>query len=186
MKRTMDLIFSLILFIVLIPIFIIIAIIIKIDSKGPIIFKQRRIGKNGAEFLIYKFRTMKVNTPNLATDKFNSAHNYITRIGALLRKTSLDELPQLMNVIKGEMSFVGPRPALYNQYDLIEMRGRKRINDYLPGITGYAQTNGRDMISDNEKVKLDEYYVTNQSMMLDIKIVFSTFINVIFKKDITN
>lgn len=186
MKRIMDLIFSLIIFIVSIPIFILIAIAIKVDSEGPIIFKQRRVGKNRVEFLIYKFRTMKVDTPNLATDKFNSAHNYITRIGAFLRKTSLDEIPQLINIIKGEMSFVGPRPALFNQYELIEMRDEKGINHCLPGITGFAQINGRDMISDNEKVALDEYYLTNQSIILDIKIIISTFVKVLLKKDITN
>lgn len=186
MKRIMDLIFSVILFIVLVPIFIIISIIIKIDSKGPIIFNQRRIGKNGVEFLIYKFRTMKVDTPNIATDKFSSAQNYITRTGSFLRKTSLDEIPQLINIIRGDMSFVGPRPALYNQYELIKMREEKGINICMPGITGYAQINGRDMVADNEKVKFDEYYAKNQTVYLDIKIVFSTFIKVLLKKDISN
>jgi len=186
MKRIMDLIFSLILSIILIPILIIIAFIIKIDSKGPVFFKQKRIGRNKIEFSIYKFRSMKIDTPNIATDKFNDANNYITNIGSFLRKTSLDEIPQLINIIKGEMSFVGPRPALYNQYELIEMRDKKGINNDLPGITGYAQVNGRDRISDNEKVKLDEYYAKNKNIRLDIKIIINTFVNVLLKKDITN
>lgn len=186
MKRLIDLIFSAILLVLLLPIFITIGIIIKIDSKGPVFFKQRRIGKNKREFMIYKFRTMKANTPQLATDKFNNACDYITKSGSFLRKTSLDEIPQLINIINGDMSFVGPRPALYNQYELIEMREKRKINEILPGLTGYAQVNGRDLITDIEKVKFDEYYVKNQSLLLDFKIILKTVLNVVVKKDITN
>lgn len=185
MKRILDFILSLILIVIISPILIIISIIIKLDSKGPVFFKQRRIGVNKKEFLIYKFRTMKIDTPDLATDKLKNAEDYITGIGGFLRRTSLDELPQLINILKGEMSFVGPRPALYNQYDLIEMRDNKGINKCVPGLTGYAQINGRDMISDNEKVVLDEYYLKNRSIIFDLKIVIKTFLNVIVRKDIT-
>lgn len=186
MKRILDLLFSLLFLIIFSPILIIISIIIKIDSKGPVFFKQRRIGKDKEEFLIYKFRTMYVNTPELATDKFTNAASYITKIGSFLRKTSLDELPQILNIIKGEMSFVGPRPALYNQYELIEMRDKKGVNKCVPGLTGYAQVNGRDNVTDEEKTALDEYYVQNQSLALDFKIIINTFVNVLLKKDITN
>jgi O-antigen biosynthesis protein WbqP len=174
------------MFVLLIPILLIIAILIKIDSKGPILFKQRRIGKNKKEFLILKFRTMKVNTPNVPTDKLTDSNDYITALGKYLRKTSLDELPQLVNIIKGEMSFVGPRPALYNQYGLIELRDKNGVNAHTPGLTGYAQINGRDMITDEEKVNYDKYYAENKSIRLDFKIILNTFIKVILKKDITN
>lgn len=186
MKRILDLFFSLLFLLIFSPILIIISIIIKLDSKGPVFFKQRRIGKDKEEFLIYKFRTMYVNTPQLATDKFTNAADYITKIGSFLRKTSLDELPQILNIIKGEMSFVGPRPALYNQYELIEMRDKNGVNKCVPGLTGYAQVNGRDNITDQEKVTLDEYYVQNKSLALDFKIIINTFVNVLLKKDITN
>lgn len=186
MKRLLDFLFAVILIIILSPLLIIISIIIKCDSKGPVFFKQRRIGKNKREFLIYKFRTMKVDTPDIATDKFNDADKYITKIGVLLRKTSFDELPQLINIIKGDMSFVGPRPALYNQYELIQMREEKGVNRCIPGITGYAQINGRDMITDKQKVLLDEYYAKNKSLKFDAKIIAKTFINVLLRKDITN
>jgi O-antigen biosynthesis protein WbqP len=184
MKRIFDFIFAIALLVLISPLFLIISIVIKLDSKGPILFKQRRIGKERKEFQIYKFRTMNIDTPNLATDKLTNPDQYITSSGKILRKTSLDEVPQLFNIIKGEMSFVGPRPALYNQYELIDMRDARGINSCIPGITGYAQVNGRDMISDEEKVKLDEYYLQNCSLLLDLKIIFKTFINVVLKKDI--
>lgn len=186
MKRIFDLFFSLILLIILLPLFLIISIIIKLDSVGPIFFKQRRIGLNKKEFLIYKFRTMKINTPELATDKFSNPESYLTKVGNILRKTSVDELPQLINIIKGEMSFVGPRPALYNQYELIELREQKDVNKCVPGITGYAQINGRDTINDSDKVRYDEYYVKNKSFKMDMHIVFRTFFKVLMRKDIKN
>lgn len=185
MKRVLDFILALILIIIFSPVIIIVSIIIKIDSEGPVFFKQRRIGVNKKEFLIYKFRTMKVNTPNLATDKLKNAEDYITVVGSFLRRTSLDELPQLFNILNGEMSFVGPRPALYNQYSLIEMRDIRGVNSCVPGLTGYAQVNGRDMISDDAKVELDEYYLKNKSIIFDIKILLKTFLNVVMSKDIT-
>ncbi|RGO17497.1 sugar transferase [Bacillus cereus] len=161
------------------PIFLLIAIIIKLDSKGPIFFKQKRIGINGEIFLIYKFRSMKIDTPNLATDKLGDPNAYVTRIGRFLRKTSLDELPQLFNILVGDMAIVGPRPALYNQYELIDARDKKKINSIRPGLTGYAQVMGRDFITDEKKVEYDEYYCKNISIILDIKIILRTFINVI-------
>ena len=186
MKRLFDLVISLVLFIVLIPLFLIIGISIKIDSRGPVFFKQNRIGRHKKEFLIYKFRTMKLDTPNVSTDKLQDANNYITRLGNFLRKTSFDELPQLLNIIKGDMSFVGPRPALYNQYELIDLREKNGVNSCTPGLTGYAQINGRDMITDVEKVKYDKYYTENISIVFDLKIILNTFVKVILKKDITN
>jgi O-antigen biosynthesis protein WbqP len=186
MKRVLDFIFSVILLIILSPVLIIVSIIIKFDSKGPVFFRQRRIGLNKKEFLIYKFRTMQINTPELATDKFSNSETYITKVGNVLRKTSIDELPQLINIIMGEMSFVGPRPALYNQYELIELRDSKGVNNCIPGITGYAQINGRDNISNEDKVRYDEYYFKNKSLLLDAKIVFKTIFKVAMRKDITN
>ena len=142
-KRIIDFVISLIGFIVLIPVFLILIICIKIDSKGPILFKQRRIGIHKSEFNILKFRTMRIDTPkDTPTHLLENPEQYITRVGKFLRKTSLDELPQIINIIKGEMSIVGPRPALWNQYDLIEERDKYGANDVPPGLTGWAQING--------------------------------------------
>ncbi|WP_062411057.1 MULTISPECIES: sugar transferase [Paenibacillus] len=179
MKRLIDIVLSLLASLIFLPIFIIIAILIKLDSKGPIFFKQKRAGKNGSLFYIYKFRSMKVDTPNLATDKLNNPEEYITNLGKFIRKTSLDELPQLINILKGDMSIVGPRPALYNQYELIEARHQKGINCIRPGLTGYAQIMGRDFISDDQKVEYDKYYLDHMSLLLDLKILFLTFSKVI-------
>jgi O-antigen biosynthesis protein WbqP len=185
MKRFLDFLFSLILIILLSPIFLIIAIIIKVTSKGPVIFKQRRIGCCKIEFMIYKFRTMYLETPkDVPTHLLEKPDAYITPIGKFLRKTSLDELPQLFNIIKGQMSFIGPRPALYNQYDLIELRDEFGVNKFRPGLTGWAQVNGRDELPIPLKVEYDKFYVENYSIWLDIKIIFLTFKNVIFQKGI--
>lgn len=181
MKRTLDLLFSIILTILLSPILAILAIIIKTTSKGPVLFKQRRIGKNKEEFYIYKFRTMFLETPkNMPTHLLENPEKYITPVGKFLRKTSLDELPQLTNIIKGEMSFVGPRPALFNQYDLIELREEAGVNGIRPGVTGWAQINGRDELEIPEKVKYDSYYVKNQSILLDIRVILITFYKALF------
>lgn len=183
-KILMDLFLALFLLILLSPIFLIISFLIKAESKGPTFFVQKRSGKNGVLFDIFKFRTMKTGTPDLATDKLENPELYITRVGKYLRKTSLDELPQLINIIKGDMSFVGPRPALYNQYELIESRKHNGIDGLKPGLTGYAQIMGRDFITDNQKVAYDKYYLENISLLLDIKIMFLTFFKVILAEDV--
>lgn len=178
MKRFFDMIICTCLLIVLSPILLIVGILIKVDSKGSILFKQRRIGKDNREFSIYKFRTMKIDTPNVATDKLKNPQQFITRVGKVLRKSSLDELPQLMNILKGEMSFIGPRPALYNQYELIELRTSLGVHTLVPGVTGWAQINGRDHNDDIQKSQLDKYYLDNKSLGLDMKIFFMTFFKV--------
>lgn len=179
MQRFFEVLISLIALIILSPLFLILAIFIKLNSKGPVFFTQMRIGKNNELFKIYKFRTMKMGTPNVATDKLKDANNYLTTTGKILRKTSLDELPQLINIIKGEMAFVGPRPALYNQYKLKELRTELGIHKLLPGITGWAQINGRDNNSDIQKTYLDEYYLKHKSFKFDVKILFMTVFRVI-------
>ena len=164
------------------PLIIIICIIIYIEDGNPVIFKQKRIGKNNKIFTIYKFRTMLKNTPDIATHLIDRISIRFTRIGPFLRKYSLDEIPQLFNIIKNEMALIGPRPALYNQKDLIKKRTEKGIEILVPGITGWAQINGRDELEIDEKVKLDYYYLKNQSLSLDIKILLSTFFKT-FKAD---
>lgn len=164
---------------------LLIGIMIKCDSSGPIIFKQKRIGRFKNEFYILKFRTMYTDTPSdLATDLLKNSNKSITSIGSVLRKTSLDELPQLVNILLGDMSLVGPRPSLWNQYDLIKKRDDKNIHKIRPGLTGWAQVNGRDELNDDKKVEYDKYYLENQSLKLDIYILFKTFFNVLKSKGI--
>ena len=182
-KRFYDTFGAFIGFLLLSSIFVIIMILIKIDSKGPVLFKQKRIGKNKKHFNILKFRTMKIDTPNVTpTHMLENPDQYITRIGRFLRKTSLDELPQIINILKGDMSFIGPRPALWNQFDLIEERDKYEVHKLYPGITGYAQINGRDTLSILDKAALDGEYIKKISLFLDIKIFIKTFIKV-FKSD---
>jgi O-antigen biosynthesis protein WbqP len=178
-KRIFDLIISLMAITFLGAFMVIISVRIKLESKGPILFKQRRVGKGGNEFTIYKFRSMRTGTPNVATDKLMNTEQYVTKLGKVIRKTSLDEIPQLINILKGDMSIVGPRPALYNQYELIAARDTVKVNSLRPGLTGYAQVKGRDFITDEEKVRFDLYYLENVSFMLDVKIIFMTFYSVI-------
>jgi O-antigen biosynthesis protein WbqP len=159
-----------------------IAAAIKLDSKGPVIFKQKRVGRDGQFFEIYKFRTMFFGTPDLPTDQMLKLPSPITKVGTVLRNTSLDELPQLFNVIKGDMSLVGPRPALYNQTDLTAMRQAAGVLRFLPGITGWAQINGRDELPDEVKVAADKWYCDNWSYLLDWRIIFSTFGAVLSKR----
>jgi O-antigen biosynthesis protein WbqP len=159
-----------------------IAAAIKLDSKGPVIFKQKRVGRDGQFFEIYKFRTMSFGTPDLPTDQMLKLPSPITKVGTVLRNTSLDELPQLFNVIKGDMSLVGPRPALYNQTDLTAMRQAAGVLRFLPGITGWAQINGRDELPDEVKVAADKWYCDNWSYLLDWRIIFSTFGAVLSKR----
>lgn len=182
-KRVIGFMISLIGFIVLIPVFLILIVCIKLDSKGPILFKQRRIGLHKKEFNILKFRTMKIDTPkDTPTHLLENPDMYITRVGKFLRKTSLDELPQIINIIKGDMCIVGPRPALWNQYDLIEERDKYGANDIVPGLTGWAQINGRDELPIDVKAKLDGEYVKRCSFGFDVKCFFLTFVKVL-KRD---
>ncbi|HGF8076204.1 sugar transferase [Enterococcus faecium] len=183
LKRGIDFLLSLVGIIVLSPIFLILCIAIKIDSKGPVIFKQKRVGKNKSHFYIYKFRTMKVDTPQeTPTHLLSNPDFFITRVGKFLRKTSLDELPQLFNILKGNMAVIGPRPALWNQYDLIEERDKYHANDIRPGLTGLAQISGRDELEIDYKARLDGQYTANITPIMDLKCFFGTIISV-FKSD---
>lgn len=184
MKRVLDSILAGVFLIVFSPLFLIVAILVKCTSKGPAFYKQRRIGLNNKEFVIYKFRTMKIDTPTVATNLLNNPQSYITSIGGFLRSSSLDELPQLINIIKGDMSFVGPRPALYNQYDLIDLRTQNGIHMIRPGLTGWAQVNGRDEIDDSEKVRFDRYYLEHMGIVFDLRIIILTAVNVFLRKGI--
>ncbi len=184
-KRAIDFVLSFCGLIILLPVILLIALWVKADSPGPVFFRQRRIGKDKKEFLILKFRSMRTDTPkDMPTHLLNNAESYITRSGAFLRKTSLDELPQIINILKGEMSIVGPRPALYNQYDLIEERDKYDANELVPGLTGWAQINGRDELPIVEKAALDGYYAQNISFMMDLKCFFGTFSAVLGGKGI--
>lgn len=179
LKRVIDIVISGLAIVVLSPVLLLIAIAIKLDSKGPVLFKQKRVGKNKSHFMIYKFRSMYVDAPSdMPTHLLKDATAMITKVGTFLRKTSLDELPQLFNIFKGEMAIVGPRPALWNQYDLIEERDKYGANNIRPGLTGWAQINGRDELEIDEKSKLDGYYVKNMSFGLDVKCFFGTFLSV--------
>jgi len=179
LKRILDLIASGFTLIILWPVFLIIGLIIKIDSQGPMFFKQKRIGKNKTEFYILKFRTMRNDTPeDIPTHMLQNPDKYITKIGKLLRKTSLDELPQIKNILKGEMSIVGPRPALWNQYDLIAERDKYGANDLVPGLTGWAQINGRDELPIEIKARFDGDYVQKRSFSFDCKCFCGTIISV--------
>lgn len=184
-KRAIDLVLSFCGLIVLLPLFLLIAIWIKADSPGQVFFRQRRVGKDKKEFLILKFRSMRTDTPkDMPTHLLKNAECYITRSGAFLRKTSLDELPQIINILKGEMSIVGPRPALYNQYDLLEERDKYNANELVPGLTGWAQINGRDELPIKEKAALDGYYAEHISFLMDLKCFFGTFAAVLSRKGI--
>lgn len=184
-KRCFDFIAALGMVLVISPVLLLICLGIKVTSPGPVFFKQRRIGKDKKEFEIYKFRTMRTDTPSdVPTHLFTDAQSFITPIGKILRKTSLDELPQLFNVLKGEMSFIGPRPALWNQFDLTELRDQYNVHSVLPGITGWAQVNGRDEIPLKLKSELDGYYVEHMSLALDIKILVMTFTTVLTSKGV--
>lgn len=182
-KRLIDIVLSLIGTIILFPFFVIFAIIIKIESKGPVFFKQKRFGKNKQFFTIYKFRTMRADTPkDTPTHMLNNAETYITKFGGFMRKTSIDELPQIINILQGKMSIIGPRPALWNQDDLIEEREKYGANSVRPGLTGLAQISGRDELEIPVKAKLDGEYTEKISLWLDIKIFFRTILKV-FKSE---
>ena len=180
LKRVIDFILSLIGLIVLSPVFIILCIWIRLDSKGPIFFRQKRVGKNKKHFNILKFRTMYIDTPkDMPTHMLSNPDQYITRAGKFLRKTSLDELPQIINILKGEMAIIGPRPALWNQDDLIAERDKYGANDIKPGLTGWAQINGRDELEIDVKASLDGYYVEHMSFLFDVKCFLGTITSVL-------
>lgn len=179
-KRIIDFILAFIALVLLSPLFLVLALWIKMDSKGPVFFKQKRIGINRSFFQIYKFRTMLSETPSdMPTHLLDNPDAFITKSGRFLRKTSLDELPQLINILKGEMAFIGPRPALWNQDDLADERDKYNANDVLPGLTGWAQINGRDELPIDKKAQLDGKYVQNISLWFDIKCFFGTFISIL-------
>lgn len=174
-KRTLDIVLSFIGMIVLSPFFLLLVLAIKLDSKGPVLFKQKRVGLHKKLFYILKFRTMRMDTPkDTPTHLLENPEQWITKVGKFLRKTSLDELPQIWNIFVGDMSIIGPRPALWNQYDLIEERDRYGANDVLPGLTGWAQIHGRDELPIAKKAELDGYYVQHLSFGLDVRCFFGT------------
>jgi O-antigen biosynthesis protein WbqP len=182
----MNRIFAFLLVLILSPIFLIIALAIFLEDGFPIFFTQKRVGINYTFFQIFKFRSMKKNTPNVATHLLINPEQYLLKIGKLIRKTSLDELPNLINIIKGEMVFVGPRPALYNQDDLMALRISAGVDKLKPGITGWAQINGRDEISIEAKVALEKEYLQRKSLYFDLIIVIRTFTNVLFSKGVAH
>lgn len=184
-KRVFDFICSSFALIILSPLFFIIIIAIKLESKGPVLFKQKRVGIHKTHFNILKFRTMRTDTPNdIPTHQLKNPDQYITRVGKILRKTSLDELPQIINIIKGEMSIVGPRPALWNQYDLIEERDKYGANNIPVGLTGWAQINGRDELPIKVKAKLDGEYAKQMGLIMDLRCFYGTIFSVLMSKGV--
>ena len=177
---------ALFLLVILSPIFLLVGLLIFLQDGLPVFFKQKRVGVNYTFFHIYKFRTMKKDTPNVATHLLTNPEQYLLKIGALLRKLSLDELPNLINIIRGEMVFVGPRPALYNQDDLMALRVAAGVDKLIPGITGWAQINGRDELSLEQKVALEKEYLAKKSLSVDFQILIKTFTNVLFSKGVTH
>lgn len=179
-KRIIDFILALIAIFILSPLLLLLVVAIKINSKGPILFKQKRVGKNKTHFNILKFRTMRVDTPkDTPTHLLEDPDKYITKVGKFLRKTSLDELPQIFNILAGHMSIVGPRPALWNQFDLIKERDKYGANHILPGLTGWAQINGRDELPIEVKARLDGQYIEKIGIIMDSKCFFGTFISIV-------
>ncbi|MCI8376132.1 MAG: sugar transferase [Lachnospiraceae bacterium] len=179
-KRSLDIVLSLMGLIFLAPFFLLLMLIIKLDSKGPVFFRQKRVGIHKRHFYILKFRTMRIDTPkDMPTHLLSDPEQYITRIGKILRRTSMDELPQIINILKGDMSIIGPRPALWNQYDLIEERDKYGANDVMPGLTGWAQINGRDELEIPLKARLDGEYVRRMSFWFDVKCFFETIFSVV-------
>ena len=179
-------IIGLLLVILLSPFFLIVSLIIYIDDGFPVLYKQKRIGVNNSIFKVFKFRTMKKGIPEIPTHLVRDPQQFYTRSGPFLRKLSIDEIPQLINIIKGDMVFVGPRPALHNQDDLVELRTKFGVHELIPGVTGWAQVNGRDELSIPIKVQFDEYYLKNRSWFLDLKIVFLTLLRVLGMKDVSH
>ncbi|MFL9650018.1 sugar transferase [Exiguobacterium chiriqhucha] len=184
-KRKIDFILSIVGLLVLSPLFICIMVAIKLESKGPVFFKQKRVGLNKSFFYILKFRTMRIDAPkDTPTHLLIDPDQYITKTGKFLRKTSLDELPQIINILKGEMAVIGPRPALWNQYDLIVEREKYGANEVLPGLTGWAQINGRDELPIEIKAELDGYYIKNLSFWMDIRCFMGTILSVVKREGV--
>ena len=186
MKRIFDLFLALILSLFLIWLIILLAIFVRLSSKGPVLYWSSRVGINNQLFQMPKFRTMQSQTPVVATHLMKNPNAFLTPIGAFLRRFSLDELPQLLSILKGEMSFVGPRPALFNQDDLIALRTKKGVDILLPGVTGWAQVNGRDDLSIREKVDLDLEYLNRQSFWFDLQIIWMTLLKVIQSEGVSH
>jgi O-antigen biosynthesis protein WbqP len=186
MKRLFDIVMALCASVFLCPLLLIIAMLVKLTSKGPVLYWSDRVGRDNSIFKMPKFRTMKTDTPAVATHLLNDPDQYLTSIGKLLRRSSLDELPQLLTIVRGDMSFVGPRPALFNQEDLIELRTKKGIHRLTPGLTGWAQIHGRDEIPIPRKVEFDEYYLGNRSLWLDLKIIAMTFSKVLRREGVAH
>jgi O-antigen biosynthesis protein WbqP len=186
LNRMLNRILAFIILIIFSPIFIMVSFFIFIEDGFPVFFTQKRVGINYSFFNIYKFRSMKKNTPNVATHLLTNPEQYLLKIGKFIRKTSLDELPNLINIIKGEMVFVGPRPALYNQDDLMKLRIATGVSKLKPGITGWAQINGRDEISIPDKVKLEQEYMYRKSWIFDFEILVKTITNVLFRKNVSH
>lgn len=180
LKRAIDVLLSGLGLVILSPVFLILIVAIKLDSKGPVLFRQKRVGIRKSHFNILKFRTMRIDTPkDMPTHLLQNPEQYITRVGKFLRKTSLDELPQIINILKGDMSIVGPRPALWNQYDLIAERDKYGANDIRPGLTGWAQINGRDELEIPVKARFDGEYVEKLGLRMDVRCFFGTFLSVL-------
>ena len=179
-------IIGLLLFILLSPFFLVVFLIIYVDDGFPVLYRQKRIGINNSKFEVFKFRTMKKGIPEIPTHLVDDPQQFYIRSGPWLRKLSLDEFPQLINIIKGDMIFVGPRPALHNQDDLVELRTKVGVHELMPGVTGWAQVNGRDELSIPLKVQFDEYYLKNRSLILDVKIVFLTLLKVLGMKGVSH
>lgn len=184
MKRFFDLFLGIIILIIISMPMIFIAIVIKLSSKGPVLYWSERVGANNINFKMPKFRSMNVNTPIVATHLLENPSQFVSPIGKFIRKTSLDELPQIFSVLEGKMSLIGPRPALFNQYDLIELRNKNGLEKLIPGITGWAQVNGRDNLTNFEKVMLDLEYFNNKSLILDFKILWMTVLKVAAAKEV--
>ena len=186
MKRVFDIfLVCLLSFILFIPV-LLVAVLVRLTSKGPVLYWSDRIGRHNILFKMPKFRTMRVGTPSLATHLLVDAYSYLTPIGSVLRKSSLDEFPQLWSILVGNMSFVGPRPALFNQQDLIDMRTQKDVHTLLPGLTGWAQVNGRDELPILQKVRLDVEYLNRQSLWFDIKILLMTILKVVQRDGVSH
>jgi len=186
MKRIFDLLAALGFILSFAPLFLLVVLAVRLTSTGPVLFRTHRVGRNNEIFTMYKFRTMRLHTPQVATHLLKEPDQFLTPIGKFLRRTSLDELPQLINVMGGEMSLVGPRPALFNQDDLIALRTARGVHQLTPGVTGWAQVNGRDELPIPEKVKLDEWYLKNRSLWLDLKILGMTVFKVIRKEGVVH
>ena len=185
-KRLFDLFIALSATCLLAPFIVLVALAVRLTSAGPIVYWSDRVGKNNAIFRMPKFRTMRTDTPAVATHLLGNPDQYLTPIGSFLRKSSLDELPQLWSILKGDMSLVGPRPALYNQHDLIALRTEKNVHSIVPGLTGWAQINGRDELPIPDKVVLDAYYLEHQGFWLDMRILVLTFFKVIKRDGVTH